>query len=384
MGRVWGYLCPLGGSLINGEPWCLPRFMSPSSFSLLGLAPIVQRWKNLILVAVALAAAVSIVVALLLPNVYKSTAIFIPTNPQTADPDRLVEGTKLELSGRSEDLDRVITIGESQPVALYVIRKFNLYKHYKVGDPGTDASDDAVLREFTGNLDITHNERDAIELTFRDEDKLLAARIANDLVNAIDSVNQQLTLENRRKVLGLYSSRYEYLKDVFEQSRVQLVAARNRYGIYGLEQQGRYMAKQLIETEGALRVAEGGGPGSVPGLRRALYALTHTDGGNRVNIESYVRGADSLSMFTSRVTDLQTRLVAARAAFETAEITLKSKVSSLYMVQKAYPATKKSAPVRWLIVVSSVLVTFGLSVLLVALLEIYRYNRTQFGGPAAA
>ena len=384
MGRVWGYLCPLGGSLINGEPWCLPRFMSPSSFSLLGLAPIVQRWKNLILVAVVLAAVVSIVVALLLPNVYKSTAIFIPTNPQTADPDRLVEGTKLELSGRSEDLDRVITIGESQPVALYVIRKFNLYKHYKVGDPGTDASDDAVLREFTGNLDITHNERDAIELTFRDEDKLLAARIANDLVNAIDSVNQQLTLENRRKVLGLYSSRYEYLKDVFEQSRVQLVAARNRYGIYGLEQQGRYMAKQLIETEGALRVAEGGGPGSVPGLRRALYALTHTDGGNRVNIESYVRGADSLSMFTSRVTDLQTRLVAARAAFETAEITLKSKVSSLYMVQKAYPATKKSAPVRWLIVVSSVLVTFGLSVLLVALLEIYRYNRTQFGGPAAA
>ena len=103
--------------------------MSPSSFSLLGLAQIVQRWKNLILAAVALAAAVSIVVALLLPNVYKSTAIFIPTNPQTADPDRLVEGTKLELSGRSEDLDRVITIGESQPVALYVIRKFNLYKH---------------------------------------------------------------------------------------------------------------------------------------------------------------------------------------------------------------------------------------------------------------
>ncbi len=358
--------------------------MTPSSFSLLGLAPIVQRWKNLLLAAVALAAVVSTVVALLLPNIYKSTAVFIPTNPQTADPDRLVEGAKLELSGRSEDLDRVLTIGESQPVALYVIRKFNLYKHYKIDDPGTDVSDDAVLRKFTGNLDITHNERDAIELTFKDEDKQLAARIANDLVNAIDSVNQQLTLENRRKVLGLYRSRYTYLKDVFEQSRLQLVAARNRYGIYGLEQQGRYMAKQLIETESALRVAEGGGPGSVPGLRRALYALTHADGGNRVNIESYVRGADSLSMFTSRVADLQGRLVGARAAFETAEISLKSRVSSLYLVQKAYPATKKSAPIRWLIVVSSVLVTFGLSVLLVALLEIYRYNRTRFGGPAAA
>ena len=330
------------------------------------------------------AAVVSTVVALLMPNVYKSTAIFIPTNPQTADPDRLLEGAKLEVSGRAEDLDRVITIGGSQPVALYFIRKYDLYRHYKIEKNGGDVADKAVLAEFTGNLDIVHNERDAIELTFKDEDKELAARVANDMVHVIDSVNQQLTLENRRKVLALYSSRFQYLQGVFEQSRQDLVKARNRYGIYGLEQQGRYMAKQLIETEGALRVAEGGGPGSVPGLRRALYALTHADGGNRVNIESYVRGADSLSMFTSRVADLQTRLVGARAAFETAEITLKSKVSSLYMVQKAYPATKKSAPVRWLIVVSSVLVTFGLSVLLVALLEIYRYNRTQFGGPAEA
>ena len=348
--------------------------MSAPSFSLVGLGPIINRWKYFVAGAVVLAAAVSVVVALLLPNVYRSTAIFIPTNPQTTDPDRLADGDKLELGGRAEDLDRAITIGESQPVAELVIKRFDLYQHYKAGPPGNDATDNYVLSEFTGNLGIVHNERDAIELTFMDQDKNLAAQVANALVQVIDSVNQQLTLENRRKVLDLYRNRYDFLNTNYERSRRQLVAARNRYGIFGLEMQGRYMAKELIETEAALRKAEASG-GDVAGLKRALRGLTRADGGNLVNLESYVRGSDSLYMFTTRVTDLQNRLISARSAFENAQLNLQGHLSSIYIVQKAYPATKKIKPVRSLIVLGSVLLTLVLAVVFVALLELYRHNR---------
>ncbi|MBU6121203.1 GumC domain-containing protein [Hymenobacter siberiensis] len=360
--------------------------MSAPSFSLVGLGPIINRWKYFVAGAVALAAVVSVVVALLLPNQYRSTAVFIPTNPQTADPDRLLDqdkemGSRLELGGRAEDLDRVITIGESQPVADVVIKKFDLYKHYHAGAPGTDAADNYVLSEFSSNLSIVHNERDAIELTFIDKDKQLAAAVANAMVRAIDSVNQQLTLENRRTVLALYGQRYEYLSTSFERSRRELVGARRRYGIFGLEMQGRYLAKQLIETEAALRKAEASG-GDVAGLRRSLRGLTRADGGNLINLESYVAGTDSLAMFTTRVTDLQTRLIAARSAYETAELSIKGRLSSVYLVQKAYPATKKFKPVRSLIVLGSVLLTFALSVVFIALLELYRYNRPGAVRPA--
>ena len=355
--------------------------MSTPSFSLVGLGPIINRWKRFVVGAVVLAAIVSIIVALLMPNVYRSTAIFIPTNPQTTDPDRLVEGSKLEVSGRPEDLDRAITIGESQPVAELIIKRFNLYKHYKAGKPGEDATDNAVLLEFTGNLNIVHNERDAIELTFSDKDKILAAKIANTLVQVIDSVNQQLTLENRRHVLDLYRQRYEYLSTNYERSRQELVGARHRYGIFGLEQQGRYMVKQLIETEAALRKAEASG-GDVAGLKRTLRGITRADGGNLINLENYVRGTDSLAMFTTRVADLQGRLIGARSAYETAELSIKGRISSIYLVQKAYPATKKFKPVRWLIVAGSVLLTFALSVVFIALLELYRHNRPSAARPA--
>ncbi len=345
----------------------------------MGLGPIIRRWKRFVTGAVALAAVVSVVVSLLLPNEYRSTAVFIPTNPQTADPDRLLDENvqqrgQLELSSRGEDLDRVITIGESLPVAELIIRKFKLYEHYKADTPSDDDTENYVLGEFSSNLSLVHNDRDAIELSFADRDKKLAADVANVMVHVIDSVNQQLTFENRRTVLDLYRRRYQYLSTSFENSRRELVGARRRYGIFGLEMQGRYLAKELIETETALRRAEASG-GDVAGLKRALRGLTKADGGNLINVENYVRGTDSLNMFVARVANLQGRLVSARSAYESADLSLKGHISSLYQVQKAYPATRKFKPVRSLIVLGSVLAMFVLSVVFIALLELYRHHR---------
>ena len=71
------------------------------------------------------------------------------------------------------------------------------------------------------------------------------------------------------------------------------------------------------------------------------------------------------------------RLIAARSAYETAELSISGRLSSVYLVQKAYPATKKFKPVRSLIVLGSVLFMFALSVVFVALLELYRHNRAS-------
>lgn len=336
--------------------------------------------------AVVLAAVVSAVVALSLPNIFKSTAVFYPTNPQTTDPDRIVtEGGKLELSGRNEDLDRVITIGTSQPVAEYVIGKYKLHEHYKMGTPGDEMADQATLDEFNGNLSIVHTERDAIELTFQDQDKQLAAKVANALVSVIDSFNQQLTLDNRRRVLDLYSTRYHYLQREYNQARTTLVAGRRRYGIHGLEMESRYLAKEIIETESALRRAEAAGnDAKARELRRALAGLTTGEGGNLINLENYIQGTDSMNTVYARFNDLQTRLVNAKSAYENANLAIKGRISSLYVVQKAYPAARKSKPIRWLIVASSVVITFALSVIFITLLELYRrHGRPQTVSAAA-
>ena len=351
-----------------------PQFV----FSLAGLRAIFNRWKYLLGLAGVLALVISTAVALSLPDIFSSVAIFLPTSLQSADPDRLadvVEGPmknapRLELSTNPADLDRVLSIGQSLPVAQLMIRKFDLYRHYKMGEPGSDAAETKTLREFASNLSIIHNERDAIELTFQDEDKQLAARIANAMVTTIDSINQQLTLVNRRNVLELYRQSSTSLGRTYEQSRQALIRARRRYGVFGIKEQGRYLAKEIIETEKELRVAEGGGGGNAAALRRALHALTSADGGNVINLEGWTAGNDSVTLASERLADLQTRFIAARGAFEQAEISLRSRVSSLYLVQKAQPATRAGKPLRTLIVVGSVLLTLAVSVVVILLLEL--------------
>ncbi|WP_133273457.1 GumC domain-containing protein [Hymenobacter radiodurans] len=362
--------------------------MSSRSYSLLGLWPVIHRWRNLVLTAVLLALVVSAVVAWMLPNIYRSTAVFYPTNPETTDPDRIVkEGGRLQLGGRAEDLDRIITIGQSQPVAQLIVKRFNLYERYGVGEPGTEKADQAVLDKYNNNLNIVHNDRDAIELTFQDRDKIQAANIANALVQVIDSINQRLTLENRGSIISLYENQTQFLEKQYAQVRDSLQQARKRYGIFGslsseneTGYESRYLAKELAETETELRRAEGelaaggGSAARVAGLRRAFRGLTESDGGNVINLESYVAGADLVTTLYARFEDIQKRLITARATYEDARLAISSEISSIYVVQKAYPAIRKAAPVRSLIVISSVLITFVLSVIFITLLELYRGN----------
>ncbi|MCC2545374.1 hypothetical protein LJY25_02875 [Hymenobacter sp. BT175] len=362
--------------------------MSSPSYSLLGLWPVINRWKYLVLSAVVLALVVSVIVALMLPNVYKSTAVFYPTNPQTTDPDRIVtEGGKLELGGRAEDLDRVITIGESQTAAEIIVRKFRLAEHYKSGKPGDELADQGALEELNGNISIVHNDRDAIELTVQDEDKVLAAKMANALVLVIDSINQQLTFENRRKIIALYEERKNFLEHQYRVTRDSLTQGRRRYGIYGMDRESRYLAQEIVQTESDLRRAEGevaaggGSAARVAGLRRALKALTQAEGGNLLNLESYVEGTDLMNTLYARFNDLQARMITARSAYESAQLAISSRISSIYVVQKAMPATRKIKPVRWLIVVSSVFLTLSLSIVFITLLELYRGN-LSVGRPA--
>ncbi|PJJ59583.1 GumC domain-containing protein [Hymenobacter chitinivorans] len=350
--------------------------MSSRSYSLLGLWPVINRWKYLVAAAVALALIISVVVSLALPNIYKSTAVFYPTNPNTTDPDRIVsDGGKLELGGRAEDLDRVITIGESQTLAELIIKRFDLHEHYKTGAAGDDAADQGALDEFNSNFTIVHNDRDAIEVNFQDRDKVLAAKVANAIVQAIDSINQQLTFENRRKIIDLYQGRKEFLEREYTAAHDSLLAGRRRYGIYGMENESRYLGRAIIETETKLRQAEGEGNSSkAAGYRKALRGLTQAEGGNVLNLENYVKGTDRMATAYARFADIQGRLIGARNAYETAKLAISGKISSIYVVQKAFPATKKTKPVRWLIVVSSVVVTLALSIILITLLELYRGN----------
>jgi hypothetical protein len=105
-----------------------------------------------------------------------------------------------------------------------------------------------------------------------------------------------------------------------------------------------------------------------------MRGLTQSDGGNIINLENYMAGADLVTALYMRYESLQERLVEAQATYENARLAISSDISSIYVVQKAYPATREAKPVRPLIVLSAMFITFALSVIFITLLELYRNN----------
>ncbi|MDX5347598.1 MAG: hypothetical protein LPK19_10170, partial [Hymenobacteraceae bacterium] len=223
--------------------------------------------------------------------------------------------------------------------------------------------------------------------------KDLAAAIANDIVDKVDAINQQLTFENRQKALALYQTRYEFMAQDYQKLRDSLQTLRRKFGIFDMGHQGhntsRALTEELIQTEKELQSARAelevlarnyyathekviDQKAKVTGLEKAYNSLTGATKGNLITYDSYVNGADVIDNLVYQLHEMNGPYVKAKMNYDNAKLALSQKMSTLYIVQKAMPATKKSKPVRWLIVVASTFMTFFLSVVLISFYELYK------------
>ncbi|QMU31353.1 GumC domain-containing protein [Adhaeribacter radiodurans] len=372
--------------------------MAATEHNLAGYLPLMQKWRWPILGVTLAACIISAITALLLPNIYRSTAIFYPTNlpdlETTLNPEFILNGEKLTLSMSSDDADRLISIGQSEPLLRHIIQKFNFAQHYRY--PANDTSDKVrqkVLEEFLYNYSIAQNNRSAVEVSFDDADKYFAAQVANTITQQIDVINQQLTLTNQQKMVNSYAQRQQFLQKELLKTQDSLVAARRQYGIFGTttaehesRPESRYLAERLVQTETDLQQAratlksyQAQLSGShdkiitlkadIKGLEAALNALKSATSGNSINLESYVAGTDEVTRLEAIFDSRREEYVKARQIYEDAKLALQNQTSSLYVVQPATPAIKKVKPIRWLIVMGATFLTFLLSVVVVSILE---------------
>ena len=354
--------------------------------SLLHVFALVRKWRKPVLLSCLAAFVISVIVALLLPNVYKSTAIFIPAALRDVTPERMMrEDESMDYSHSPADADRILSIGNSQVLALKIIRQFNLAKRYQVDS----AHRQQLIEEFQSNYNIIQNEREAIEVTFYDKDPEMASRIANAIMTEIEQIDGELTRENRKKVLSIYETRYNYLSDRYRTVRDSLFKMRTKYNVYHHERQSREFARAITNAESDMREAEGelaiyskslpaGYPkivelkATINGAQATLNGLLKSSGGNTMNLEDFSKGTDMVFELQNEHQDLIADFGKAATAYHNAKIALEGKVSTIYVVQKALPATTKVRPVRWLIVFSSTVLTFFAGLVFITLYELYR------------
>ncbi|MEN9523171.1 MAG: hypothetical protein RL065_1548 [Bacteroidota bacterium] len=180
--------------------------MNNQNLNLFDVFKMLWKWRKTITIIMVLTLAISIVVSLLMPNYYKSTAIFYAANPAMNDRQNLFReqagNLPLEYFGTESDVDRVLQICKSGAINGYIINKYHLGSHYKI-DSSTKYYATKVREEFKENSSMVRNELGAIEVTVWDTDAKMAAEISNDIVATADNINKQFFISNNEKSISL-------------------------------------------------------------------------------------------------------------------------------------------------------------------------------------
>lgn len=342
------------------------------------------KWRKSLIIVLAITAVTSVIVSLALSNYYRSTTVFLAVSPDQAMPDLVFSSTPMRTQyyGNENDIDRLLTIAESNELIDFLADTFQLFEHYEI-DPDHSKARYQVRLAFRDLYEVKKTRRDAIELSVEDKDPELAMHIANVAREKIDFFARELIKNNLKKTIKTYEESIHTQQEQLDMLSDTLMYLRRKYGIFNTVTQTEFLTNQLLEAESklardqgrlrALQQQEVNIPkdtivylqANVRGLEQSLDTL-------RIRIERLNAGLPVISTFEKQYFESSAVLTDAIERYKKWRDTYESEIPALILVEPAGLPDIKSRPRRSLIVLASLAIVFLFSVFAVLLIETYR------------
>jgi hypothetical protein len=174
-------------------------------YNLVGIIRILLTWrKHIIAATVGISLLVLIFSFVFMDDYYKSFTTLYPINMAFNDRAAIFNTEHTEYYGGKEDVNRVMTIAESSPLADYIIAKYQLPSHYKI-DTTKRAWRTKVRKEFKSNYRVIKTELNAVEISLLDIDPKLAKTMMEDIVATVDSTYRNIEMSAKRQQLATFT-----------------------------------------------------------------------------------------------------------------------------------------------------------------------------------
>ncbi|MEM1216124.1 MAG: hypothetical protein AAGJ82_10585 [Bacteroidota bacterium] len=349
---------------------------------MLQLLGTVFNWRKLLITALLVAAAGSALIALLLPEYYQSTTVFYAVSPDQSTPELLFgEGMIApELYGNEDDIDRLMTISESDLLVDYLVDSFDLYTYYDI-DADSPKGKHYVRRHFRGLYDVMKTKRDAIQLSVEDKNPEQAAqmtRAAREKINAmvidLGKKAQSRTIQTYEEGIRAKEAKLATLSDTLERLR-------NNYGIFNTESQSEGITGKLAAIESKLVEAQAKREAfaqkaryrdsvSIYEVRIAGLETQLTEINKK--LQSFNKGVSRVLFFTRQYQEANKALSADQEKLKQYRTVYGSDTPGILLVEEAAVPIIKSRPFRALIVVGSVFITLLFALIGIFLFEAFR------------
>ncbi len=288
---------------------------------------------------------------------YKSSVIMFPVSTNSISKALISSNTggKQDIMefGAEEEAEQMLQILYSSKIKQRVIKKFDLFKHYDIKpDSKTKITD--LYKEFESNITFKRTEFMAVEVTVLDKDPQMAANIANEISDLVDTVKNEIQKERAIQGFKIIEKEHNTLLHEMKVNEDSLNKIR-QLGITNYESQAERFNEQY-----AIALSKGNTKGAML-IKQQIDTLAKYGG-------AYVALSQ---LFESQVK----QLAELREKYNEAKVDAEQNLPQKFMVDRAYKAEKKSYPVRWLIVVVSTFSAFVLAVLSIIVIQtIRKYN----------
>lgn len=309
------------------------------------------KWRKPLLLMTLIALVSSIIVSLLIENKYESTVVLFPTTTSSISKAILSENNNgkedvLRL-GEEEEAEQMLQILHSDEIRNRIIEKYNLAQHYDIGED-EKFQYTKLQKEYENNVTFKRTKFMSVEITVLDHSPDTAALIANDIAALLDTVKNRMRKEIAVEALAIVKAEHDAQAAYISALEDSLTRLRSM-GIINISAQSDRLTEQMATAilEGKLKAA------------------------NELQIQ-----LDTLSKYAGIFTSLEDekvlekkRLSLVRSKLREAEIDANQSLQHKFIVNNAFPAEKKSYPIRWLIVVVSTFATFLLTLVCILFME---------------
>ncbi|MCF8253186.1 MAG: hypothetical protein K9H61_11650 [Bacteroidia bacterium] len=322
-------------------------------FELIDVFQFIIKWRKKLIIICAISAILSIIISspwIIKPK-FQSTAVFYPSTNNSISSalltdSRVKQKDPLEF-GEQVAAQQYVQILESDYLKGKVIKQFNLVEHYRI-----DTSDKEINykmgKMYNKNISAKKTPYASIEVIVLDEDPVKAADVANGIVMILDSVKTEVQRRLALQALSIIETEYKRKEEEINsiKGRMQELGAK---GVYNVEEQSK--------------------------------AITELVGKNGMN-ENIRKIQDNLALygaeFQSLYSTLELQVEQAnelKKKLDQAKIDVGGNLSNVFILQTATPAERKAYPLRFFIVIGSVLGSFVLACIVLLFIEKFNHNK---------
>lgn len=301
-------------------------------FTLVSFLRTIIKWKKQIILATVIGGILTALFSwFFLDNYYKSSAIIHPLNMGANDRSVLFNtksAADIYYYGSKEDVNRVMTIAQSENVRGFAINKYDLIKHYDI-DTTKKFWRTKLRKEFENNYKVIKTEQGSVEVSLLDKDPKTAYEIVKDIIGKIDEINRATINDGKHKQIAVFEEDIRKQEDKIQTLNDTLAILGKVYNI-------------IVKSSGP--------DGEV------------ITGNNPIAVEQY-------KFFYASQKKAIENIVENKTILEQMKVSLETNNKSIDIIEQPYIADRKEKPVRSVIVALAVLAIFFTAIIAALLAE---------------